>query len=369
MSSLLSLPKDVRTLLGTARGSIVISVVPPGEYIHFNVQSQILKELVNSSHVTYSNLTELQLDMHTDGCALDKSGYIHVWPIQCRIANLPNSRPIVLGIYKGKQEPSDPNGFFDKVITDIKLLISSGGITFNGYTIPITVRCFIADALARAFILNHLGHVSYKPYSKCTIRGVQVQNRTVFNGVHHPLRTDDKYVTCADGEHHRGSSSLSLIPMGLVSQVPFEYMHFVCLGVMKELLSAWVHGKYSRSAKLSRRQIELISRRMQILCEYCPLDFARRPRLIEVYPKYKATEFRQFLFYTGPVVMFGVLNEDLYTHFLFLHVAIRILISQSLSTRYIKIAEVALEKFVLRSEQLYRPTFNSYNVHRLLHLT
>ncbi|XP_026668397.1 uncharacterized protein LOC113464183, partial [Ceratina calcarata] len=187
MSSLLSLPKDVRTLLGTARGSIVISVVPPGEYIHFNVQSQILKELVNSSHVTYSNLTELQLDMHTDGCALDKSGYIHVWPIQCRIANLPNSRPIVLGIYKGKQEPSDPNGFFDKVITDIKLLISSGGITFNGYTIPITVRCFIADALGRAFILNHLGHVSYKPYSKCTIRGVQVQNRTVFNGVHHPL--------------------------------------------------------------------------------------------------------------------------------------------------------------------------------------
>ncbi|XP_026668218.1 LOW QUALITY PROTEIN: uncharacterized protein LOC113464164, partial [Ceratina calcarata] len=295
----------------TPRGSIVTSVVAPGEYIHFDLRSQILKELLNSCYMT-SDLSDLQLDIHTDRCALDKSGCIHVWPIQCRIANLPNSKPIVVSVYKGKQKPSDSNIFFKKLITDIGCLISSGGITFNSSTVPITVRNFIADAPARAFVLNHAGHESFKPCSKCTIRSVKADGRTAFTGVDHSLRTDDEYVRCADEQHHKGVSPLSLIPMGLVSQVPFEYMHIVCRGDMKKLFSAWVHGKYTRSTKLSRRQIELMSSRMHILCKYCPSDFARRPRPIQVYLKYKATEFRQFLLYTGPVVTFGVLNEEVH---------------------------------------------------------
>lgn len=52
-----------------------------------------------------------------------------------------------------------------------------------------------------------------------------------------------------------------------------------------------------------------------------------------------------------------------------MHVAITILVSNSLSRRYLSFAELALQKFVLRSPNLYGPTFNSYNVHGLLHLT
>lgn len=138
---------------------------------------------------------------------------------------------------------------------------------------------------------------------------------------------------------------------------------------MKKLLSAWIHGKYSRLSKLSRRSISIVSERLNILKIYCPSDFARRSTSLDMFSKFKATEFRQFLLYTGPVVLYNILNEQLYKHFLFLHAAIRVLISKSPSKQHLKFAELALQKFVLRTEILYGPTFHTYNVHGLLHLT
>lgn len=155
----------------------------------------------------------------------------------------------------------------------------------------------------------------------------------------------------------------------MVSQVPFEYMHLVCLGVMKKLLSAWVSGKYSRLSKFSGRSMSLMCSRLNDLQEYCPSEFARRLRSLNAYSKYKATELRQFLLYTGPVLTYGLLHETVYKHFLFLHAAIRILVSKCLSRQHLNFAELCLQKFVLRSENLYGPTFNSYNIHGLLHLT
>ncbi|XP_071576883.1 uncharacterized protein [Temnothorax nylanderi] len=154
----------------------------------------------------------------------------------------------------------------------------------------------------------------------------------------------------------------------MVLQVPFEYMHLVCLGVMKKLLSAWVHGKYSKFSKLSARNISVISERLNTLKEYCPSDFARRPRSLEACSKYKATEFRQFLLYTGLAVTYVILDERLYKHFLFLHAAIKVLVSKSPSRLHLNFAKLALQKFVQRSESLYGSNFNSYNVHDLLHL-
>ncbi|KAL6417328.1 hypothetical protein ACFW04_014578 [Cataglyphis niger] len=138
-------------------------------------------------------------------------------------------------------------------------------------------------------------------------------------------------------------------------------MHLVCLGVTKKLLCAWVHGKYSRLSKLSGRSIFVLYFRLNVLKKYCPSEFAR-PRSLDIVSKFKATEFRQFLLYTVPIVMFDILNNRFYKHFLFLHVVIRILISNSLSKRHLNFA-LALQKFVLRSPNLYGPTFNSYNVH------
>lgn len=360
-----TLPKDVRIILNTPRNCITISKVEPGEYIHFDVEKKIVENLSNTS---LKSVTELELDFNTDGCNLDKSSTVHIWPIQCRIVNLQHTKPIVVGIYKGTHKPNDPNAFFQKFVADINSIMCNGGITFNDFKIPIRLRCFIADAPARAFILNHRSHVSTQPCSKCKVCGTYTEGRLVFRGINHSLRTDEEYIRCLDEDHHKeGRSPLSLIPIGMVSQVPFHYMHLVCLGVMKKLLSAWVHGKYSNLTKLLGRSLSIINTKINILQKYCPSDFARRPRSFEVCSKYKSTEFRQFLLYTGPVIMYGLLEDYLYKHFLFLHTALRVLVSKSPSKQHLIYAEAALQKFVLRCENLYGTNFVSYNVHGLLH--
>lgn len=361
-----SLPKDARTLLRTPQNRVIVYKVEPGEYIHFDLERKLVESLENASFVTVG---ELVLDFSTDGCNLDKAGTVHIWPIQCRIVNIQYTKPIVIGIYKGAQKPYDPNVFCEKFVTDIKAIISNGGINYNNIKIPIRLRCFIADAPARAFILNHRSHMSSQPCSKCKVSGTYIEGRFVFTGINHSVRTDEEYIRCFDEDHHKeGTSPLLLLPINMVSQVPFEYMHLVCLGVMKKILSAWVYGKYSRLSKLSGRSISLISARSDILRKYCPSEFARRPRSLDLYSKYKATEFRQFLLYSGPVVTYGLLDEQLYKHFLFLHAALRVLVSNSPSRQQFSFAELALQKFVLRCEHLYGPTFNTYNVHGLLHL-
>lgn len=267
-SCLSTLPKDARTLLNTPRNHIEISKVEPGEYIHFDLESKIVESLSNTS---LNIVTDLELDFSTDGCNLDKSSTIHIWPIQCRIVNLQHTKPIVVGIYKGAQKPHDPNAFFEKFVADIRSIMSKGGITFHDLKVNIRLRCFIADAPARAFILNHRSHTSSKPCSKCKVSGVHTKGCFTFNGINHSLRTDEEYVRCLDEDHHKeGGSPLSLIPIGMVSQVPFDYMHLVCLGVMKKLLTAWVYGKYSRLSKLSGRSLSVINARLNILKNYCP---------------------------------------------------------------------------------------------------
>lgn len=62
-----------------------------------------------------------------------------------------------------------------------------------------------------------------------------------------------------------------------------------------------------------------------------PYEYHRKPRSLLDFRLWKATEFRQFLLYTGPVVLKNILREDVYFNFLSLHVAMIILVSPVLS--------------------------------------
>ena len=172
----------------------------------------------------------------------------------------------------------------------------NGGKIFHSIKLPVRLRCFIADALAQAFVLNHRGHKSIRPCSKCTVSRTLNGKHHAFNVTDHSPRTDEDYIRRLDQKHHQlGTSPLSLLPIGMVSQVPFEYIYLVCLGVVNKLLSAWVRGEYSPFWKLRRTDISILFTRPESLNRYCLSDFARRPRAIELCAKYKATEYRQFL--------------------------------------------------------------------------
>jgi len=174
-----------------------------------------------------------------------------------------------------------------------------------------------------------------------------------------------------DGEHHvEGESSIARFPMNVVKQTVFDYMHLVCLGVMEKIFLAIIDGKYTSSAKLSSASIKALSSRLQLTKQFCPREFARQPINVAKHRSFKATEHRQILLYTGPVIFFELMNKAMYLHFLLLHSAIRILVDP-ISCRDAEIinkAEIMLKIFVKRAPDHYGIEFLSYNVHGLLHL-
>jgi len=97
-------------------------------------------------------------------------------------------------------------------------------------------------------------------------------------------------------------------------------------------------------------------------------DFAWRPQDIVNLGKWKATELRQMLLYTCPVVLLGVVHPQVYEHVLTLHVSMRILCSQKLLDLHSDYAKLLLEHFVETFIILYGRRFVSHNVHGLIHL-
>lgn len=120
--------------------------------------------------------------------------------------------------------------------------------------------------------------------------------------------------------------------------------------------------------KLSKHSIQEISNRLQILYSHCPHEFSRRPRSLEDVPRFKATEYRQILLYTGPAIFMHILDKQTYEHFLLLHSACRLLSKTCILPDDLGYAEIALKMYVDCCRNIYGPTFMSYNVHGLLHV-
>ncbi|CAH0546890.1 unnamed protein product [Brassicogethes aeneus] len=337
----------------------------PGEYVHIGLSKSLI-ELLSSVHNVPS---ELILDISTDGAVADNHSTKSYWPIQIRVINVPNTLPIIIGLYLGKEKPSDSSELFQYVADEFKVIEEKGGINFQNKLISVKFNCFIGDAPARAYVLKHVGHTSYNACSKCKIVGQYRYRRMCFLGVNHCQRTNEEYNARGDKKHHRtGESPLSLLKINPVSNVPFDYMHLVLLGVMKKLFHAWIEGKFSGFQKLTAEQIEELDRRLKSLDEWCPSEFARRPDAVSSFAKYKATQFRHFLLYAGPCVLLNILPDYVYTHFILLHTSIRILATPSPTKAQLIYAKHALNLFVNKAPEIYGKDFMSFNIHGLVHL-
>ena len=100
-------------------------------------------------------------------------------------------------------------------------------------------------------------------------------------------------------------------------------MHLVCLGVMKKLLLLWVRGPLK--CRLGSQPKLRLSGALLSLGSYIPKEFARKPRGMDTLERLKATEFRLFLLYTGPIALAGRVAKEMYDNSMFLFVGIYIL--------------------------------------------
>lgn len=143
-------------------------------------------------------------------------------------------------------------------------------------------------------------------------------------------------------------------------------MHLVCLGVARKLLVSWVKGPLI--VRLGSRIIDVFSDRLLTLVPFIPCDFARKPRSLNQLAYFKATEYWQLLWYTGPIVLNGVLPDSLYSHLMLLYCAIKLLPYDNNDSSIFDLAQLLLLKFVVDCKNLYGVIFLSVNVHNLIHL-
>ena len=235
-----------------------------------------------------------------------------------------------------------------------------------------SLHSVVCDAPARAFLKNIKRHNSLHGCERCLALGTSISSRTTFASAdcfNAEKRGNDKFKNYEYlGTHQHGPTPLCSITSNCVDLCALDYMHLVCLGTVRRMLHYWKRG--DRIVKLSSGQILQISEKLISLRSFIHSEFARRPRSLMELDRWKAMELRQFLLYTGPVVLKYVLPPRLYKHFLTLSIAMSILLMQDDAKRvlYVDYAAKLLHHFVFNCEILYGETFLVYNVHSLLHL-
>ena len=127
------------------------------------------------------------------------------------------------------------------------------------------------------------------------------------------------------------------------------------------------HGHKGQSAT-GKQNVDQISKRLEEMRTFFPCDFVRKSRGLKEVKKWKATEFRNFLLYSGPVVLDRILPKVLYDHFIKFHVAIKILVHPDLCVSLNEYAGRLLLDFASAAQKLYGDQFCSHNVHNLIHL-
>ena len=124
----------------------------------------------------------------------------------------------------------------------------------------------------------------------------------------------------------------------------------------------------SKGLRLGHVAISQISASLRLFKDYIPREFSRKCRGLDELDRWKATEFRQFLLFSGIVALRGRLSRVLYKHYLLFFVGIYCLASQVLFESHAEYAHDILIRFVAQARDIYGADFLVYNVHGLIHL-
>ena len=169
----------------------------------------------------------------------------------------------------------------------------------------ITVDNFCADAKKRAEILCQKQHNGYYSCSYCYARGEPASTTAVYPHytTQSNLRTDDDVRGIMDqiedlpapvrlGYH--GASPLCVLPnFDLTRQVPAEYLHLACLGVVRNLLRWCFQNRLSTGNRTDfTARLETLEKNIRAI--KVPSEFSRRTRQHLDLPNLKGSECRNY---------------------------------------------------------------------------
>lgn len=356
-----------------------VESVPPGIYYHFGIKCNIKKYLDKD----FSDEV-IKLVVGVDGLPLAKSSGSMFWPILAYIRQI-NEFVFPIGIYWGYNKPEDSNMFIKYFVDEIKEIITYGidveVISNNILTVihkSVIVDTFCCDAPVRAFLLKTKSHTVFFSCGRCTVKGKYVSRRVCFPDLQFSKRTHEDFVRKLQRQYHIVDSTTEIINIphfDIVQDFSLDYMHLVCLGVVRKILMLWkgsigIGKGVINKQKLNSLAIKKISARLITFKKSIPCDFARKCRSLDDLSRWKATEFRLFLLfllYVGVVAIHSIVPKKIYRHFLSLSIAMTIFLSPNFSN-LANVANILMVQFVKDFGILYGEHFISYNVHGLIHL-
>ena len=130
----------------------------------------------------------------------------------------------------------------------------------------------------------------------------------VFNEeIEFPKRDWETFKNFGYSSHQLIVSPLVEIDIDVINLFPLDYMHLDCLGAVQRISNCLKKGL---GGKISANNINEISLLLISLNGHMPNEFSCQPRSLKDFDRWEATEFHQFLLYSGPVVLRNILSDD-----------------------------------------------------------
>lgn len=351
-----------------------------------NITDGNLYKAIMDLKSTASN--RISLTFNCDGVPVFKSSGFSIWPILCVVNEVPPSARsehiLMASLWFGSGKP-DMNTFFEPFVSECQLL-SQAGFTYqcsrSNKTVNVLVNVVagVCDAVARPLLQNFKQFNAHYGCSFCFDVGESIEKgrgRAMVYPFNKDmmLRTSDSVKALVEEAFEggrqcmgiKGPSLLSLLPQfDIVRGMVPDYMHCICLGVVRQIAKLWFEPKNHEEPFYIGKSSKLVDRRL--LGIKPPCSVSRTPRSISQLKFWKAHEWLAWLIYYSLIVLKDVLPSTYYSHWAILVDSVTVLLGSDISLSQVVYCERNLQSFVVKFEQLYGKKHCSYNVHQILHL-
>lgn len=280
--------------------------------------------------------------------------------------------PFVIGIYYGSfPTPSIGNEILKLFVTEMESLQTRELVIGGNQAFQVKLNAIVCDPISNSLITCTSLPNSLFGCSKCN----QKANLEIDEGYTSfpttmtlaTLRSDDDFKYLLHNDHHVAQPLLAQLDLGLISQFVLDYKIIVCKGVMKHMMNLWIKGRLDY--RLNKETQQKISRDLILMTGNCPREFVKRPRTLDEVGSWDGSDWNEFLLYYSPIAMKSRMPQRYYVHFLYLHLAMRILMSSDHTNSEANsfILGQLLNTFIADFTTLYGNDKVDYNIHNLLH--
>ena len=316
-----------------------------------------------TNYLRNNNLANnINLILNIDGIPVEKSGNKSFWPVWASIVELPSKQRssfhnmILCGLWYGRGKPC-----WDEYLLPLKeqlIKFRAEGCDLCGENRKISVLALVCDLPAKASILNMIQYNGFYGCTFCLSPGIHVDNRHLYPEIHFEPRTSASYLSSIEPSNYgvKGPCVLNDV-FTIPDSICIDYMHQCLEGVVSTLI-----GNYLKLKILNHGEIDVIKEHF-----FTPNCFKRRLRSFRLLAFWKASELKNFLLYSGPIICFLSIPSKHFTHFNLLSTCISLL-SSPVPTSLLPRLEEAIRQYVIFYKAQFGDESMSINVHLLLHL-